>query len=223
MTTDLSASGASPLDPRSVTPELFIQALLAGDRLRARKLARAAFQLGVEHLYEEVIRPAMVEVGALWHANRITVADEHAATAIAQSTVASLYPEFQWEVEGPRALVACAEGERHEFGARMVADLLALNGWQAVFIGSDTPISSLVDMAAKVKPAFVAVSVGLPLHLPNARAAVSALKERMPGLKVLVGGRAVTALPDAKDKLGADAMARSAAGAVEVVRGWKQG
>ncbi|HLL52004.1 MAG TPA: cobalamin-dependent protein [Myxococcaceae bacterium] len=219
----IRALETSALDPASVTPEAFLAALLTGDRLRAQALAHGAFQRGVDHLYEEVIRPAMVELGALWHANRITVADEHAATAIAQSTVASLYPEFPWSVGGPRALIACVQGERHEFGARMVADLLALDGWHTVFLGADTPTSSLVEMAAKVQPAFVAVSVGLPLHLPAAREAVAALKERLPKLKVLVGGRAVAPLPDAAAKLGADGMGRSAAGAVEVVRGWKQG
>ena len=207
--------------PETATSEAFLAAMLAGDRLGARAVAEAAFQLGVAHLYEQVIRPAMQEVGALWHANRITVADEHAATAIAQSTVASLYPDFPWPVGGPTALIACAEGERHEFGARMVADLLALDGWHTLFLGADTPTSALVEMTAKLKPVFVAMSVAIPFHLPKARTAVEALRERVPGLKLLAGGRAVMGLPEAHSKLGADAVAMSAAQAVEAVRRWK--
>ncbi|MHB8876158.1 MAG: cobalamin B12-binding domain-containing protein [Myxococcaceae bacterium] len=151
----------------------------------------------------------------------ITVADEHLATATAQSAVAALYPRFPWPPRGPRALVGCVQGERHEFGARMVADLLALDGWDERFLGADVPIEDLARMVRDVEPRVVGISVTIPVDVAVVRAAIDAVRRSLPSVKVLVGGLATSALRDAPGSLGADAMAQSGPEAVEVARGWK--
>src|SRR5688500_1213618 len=106
----------------------FLTLILEGDRRRAESFARRVFERrGPLFLYEEVVRPALQEVGNLWYLNRLNVADEHLATATAEAAVAALYSLFTWPPRGPRALIACVQGERHGLGARMIADLLALD------------------------------------------------------------------------------------------------
>lgn len=86
----------------------FLELILAGDRAGAALHARQDFERrGVRFLFEDVVRSALAEVGRLWSSNRISVADEHLATATAQAAVASLYPRFPWPAPGPRALVGC--------------------------------------------------------------------------------------------------------------------
>jgi methanogenic corrinoid protein MtbC1 len=201
----------------------FLALILDGDRHRAEAYARQIFEeRGVRFLYELVIQPALQDVGKLWYANRITVADEHLATAAAQSAVAALYPQFNWPPRGePRVLVACAQGERHEFGARMVADMLALDGWDDRFLGADVPIADLAAHARKVAPSVVAISVTLPVHVPTAKAAIDLVRHARPGVKILIGGLATKDHPGVCDAFGADAFALSGSEAVEVVRGWK--
>ncbi|MFY0540805.1 cobalamin B12-binding domain-containing protein [Nannocystis pusilla] len=80
------------LDP---TPgDHFASALLAGDRPGALACAREALARGVDHLYEDVVQPALVRLGDLWMRNEITIAEQHVATALAQSVLGALYPEF---------------------------------------------------------------------------------------------------------------------------------
>src|SRR4051812_47945136 len=94
----------------------FLEAILVGDRASAAGTARCALrQRGLAFVYEGVVQPAMRRVGELWYENRITVAEEHLATATAEAAVVLLYPEVQWPVGGPRAIVTCVEGERHQF------------------------------------------------------------------------------------------------------------
>src|SRR5262249_8138487 len=89
----------------------FLTLILEGDRRSAEAFARRAFERhGVRFLYEEIVQPALEQVGELWFANRISAAEEHIATATAESAVCALYPRFPWPPRGPRALIACAEG-----------------------------------------------------------------------------------------------------------------
>jgi len=203
--------------------DAFLDAILAGDRRRALAEARAAFERhGVPYLYESVVHPALVEVGERWSRNEITVADEHLATAIVNATLASLYPDFPWPDGGPKAIVACAAGERHEVGARMVADLLALDGWDAAFLGADTPPEALVRKAVDARAVLVALSVTIPVHLSAARATAALLHEALPTATVLAGGRAVAQLPDAAAALGLDGVAPSGAKGVDAARAYKR-
>jgi methanogenic corrinoid protein MtbC1 len=176
---------------------------------------------GVSYLYDRTIRGALEAVGERWRRNEITVADEHLAACTVNVVVASLYPLFPWPAVGPRAIVACPPGERHDLGARMVADLLALDGWDAAFLGADTPPEALVRMATDHRAVLVALSVTLASHLPGARTVVKLLREEIPTAKILVGGRAIADLEHPAEALAVDAVALSGTGAVHAARSFK--
>jgi methanogenic corrinoid protein MtbC1 len=208
------AANSDPVDALLTT-------ILAGDRGAAIAAARRAFDAGgVEYLYESVIEPALSRVGQLWYEDRITVADEHLATAVAEAAIAALYPSFPWPARGgAKAVVACAQEEHHTIGARMVADLLALDGWDDVFLGGDVPVESLVAKVVALDADVVALSVTLTHHLPFLNEAVERLRARAASAKIVVGGRAMT---EHAAPLGVDAVAHRAAEVVEVARGWRR-
>jgi methanogenic corrinoid protein MtbC1 len=196
--------------------------ILEGDRRGAQRYAVEVFeQHGVRFLYEEVVEPALRQVGELWSSGRITVADEHLATATAQTAVAALYPRFPWTSGGPHVVIGCVQGERHELGVRMVADLFSLDGWDERFLGADVPLEDLMRKIDAVEPKVVAISVTLPNHVAMARTTVSAVRRTFPLVKIIVGGSAPARLPDASESLGADAVVARAFDGVEVARAWK--
>jgi methanogenic corrinoid protein MtbC1 len=201
----------------------FFKMLLANDRRGVLASARSAFELGgAAYLCDRVVEPALREIGELWQRDEITVADEHLATALAQAAIASLYPDYPWPAPGPRAIVACAPGERHDLGARMVADLLALDGWNVAFLGADTPAEALVRKAADTGAVLVGLSVTLASHVPAARSALAAVRAEPGSPRLLAGGRAVSQLRDSAGTLAVDAVAKSARGAVDVARPFKR-
>jgi methanogenic corrinoid protein MtbC1 len=201
--------------------DAFAGAILRGDRATALEQARRGLlEKGLVYVYEELVTPALEEVGELWEHNRVSVADEHVASAVAQATIAALYPDVCWPTRGPKALVAAVGGEQHCIGPRMTADLLALDGWADVYLGADVPPGSLADRARDESAVLVALSATLPGHLPALRETVRALREVVPHAKILVGGRAVRDLPDAAE-LGADAIAPTAHGGVDASRRFK--
>ncbi len=80
------SEGRLTTPPEQTLGEEFLDAILATDRRRAADLAIAALQrgVGVEELYVGVLQESLHEVGRRWQSNTITVADEHAATAVVQ-------------------------------------------------------------------------------------------------------------------------------------------
>jgi MerR family transcriptional regulator, light-induced transcriptional regulator len=206
---------------REALPGAYLDAVVAGNRRRAFDVVDAALAAGMDlrSLYLEVFQPALREIGRLWQQNRITVADEHLATAITQAAMARLYDRLFALARdaGPLLVAACADSERHEVGLRMVCDLLEMEGWDTVFLGATVPLDDLVRMVRERRPQVVALSAAIAPNVPRVGQAIRAIRDALPGRAPLiaVGGRAFAEDPELAARLGADLTARDAAEAAE--------
>ena len=195
------ARGGAETDVRRVEAlrARYLNAQLAGDR---REALRVALDDGVDagiaapRIVLEIIQPAQHEIGRLWQENRISVAQEHLATAISQLVLAHLYPRLPREARrGKSALLACVEGELHAMGARVTADFLEMEGYDVHYLGASVPTDSLVEMVTEQRPDLLALSVSIPTHLGALREAVDRVCDATGGeLPILLGGRALAAV-----------------------------
>ena len=202
--------------------DAFFNALISNDRSTALRVGRLALhKLGVQALYDDVICRSMERIGEFWQMNRITVAEEHMSTALAQFVVAVLYGELEWPPVGPKAIVTCCEHEQHQFGARMVADMLSLDGWDVRYLGGDLPRDAVVSLAQNFEPVFVAISTTLDQHVPQTLQLIEQLRAVRPPLRTMLGGAAINRLGADARSLGADAFAESSRAAVSAARVWK--
>ena len=177
----------------------YLDAQLASDRRGAVRLLVDGFNRGasVSALLLDVIQPAQRQIGRLGQENRITIADEHLATAISQVALAHLYqlaPRNQ--PLDRRVLVACVEGERHDMGARVVADLLDFAGFDVFFLGADVPVASLADKVLAARPHMVILSMTMSFHQDALRRSIAAIRESNPSLPIAGGGHAFEWSPE---------------------------
>ena len=194
-----------------------IQARRRDDALElVRSAARDAGLAAAVQLLAEVQR----KVGELWQQNELTVADEHAATAVVDLALAAACLEVERRPHAPggTVVVACAEEEWHVMPARMFAEQLTAAGWDVVFLGASTPAEHLQRFVAAEPPAAVAVSCTVPLYLHGARRAIAA--SHAVGVPVLAGGAAFGAAPNRAAAIGADAWASTLDGAVATLSRW---
>jgi methanogenic corrinoid protein MtbC1 len=202
----------------------YLAAVLVGDRRRAMEVVDEARDsgLGLRSLYVEVFQPALREVGRLWQENRITVADEHLATAITQAAMSRLYGELFAPHPGPPRLLiaACTESERHEVGLRMVCDLLEMEGWDTLFLGATVPTEQLVKMILEQKPDVVALSAALAHHLPHLAETIRTIRAATGASApiIAVGGRPFLGDSGLAARVGADLTAIDAAQAVSALQ-----
>jgi len=196
-------------------------AVLLDEHGLAHSVIEQAIDRGISHadIYLEVLMPAQVRMGELWHDGTINAAQEHLATAITMEMMELLRKTMAPRKSlGVRALVTPVEGDQHYVGARMIADLLLMDGWEVDFLGNGTPAGDLAAFVRQRKTDLVALSSTLPEFLSNARAAAEAVRALPPPRpKVLLGGAAVDA-DQSPGSLRCDAIARSAIQALTEAR-----
>lgn len=152
------------------------------------------------------------------------MAQEHLATGIAGRSMTTLYGHVARpsRPRPRRAVVTCAPNEYHEMGARMLADLLELEGWDVRYLGANTPEGDVLALLNSWLPHVFALSVCVPFNLEAAGELLASVRAAplLWSTRVLVGGLAFTWSTDLWRRLGADGYAPDAGAAVETVRGW---
>ncbi|WP_088280656.1 B12-binding domain-containing protein [Ideonella sp. A 288] len=214
-------------NPHRALGEAFLDACVHLRRSQAAALVQQAIRDGVPvpEIYTGVITPAMRELGRLWHQNRLTVAQEHYCTAVAQMVMAQLFPVIFDNDRKPigRIVSACVAGELHEIGARMVADLFEMAGWDTAFLGADVPRESVVDMLVETEAQVLAISVTLAANLSDASALIAAVRASpaCAAVKILVGGAAFNVEPTLWRQMGCDGWAPDPGTALELADRWR--
>ncbi|MFI5805955.1 B12-binding domain-containing protein [Streptomyces sp. NPDC051561] len=191
----------------------------AGDEHSATEAVAWALNNGVdpEALLLDVIAVVQGRVGEEWAANRMSVAQEHAATAINERAIAALavHSAARRTPSLGRVTVACVDGEWHALPARLVAEVLKLRGWRVDYLGAQVPAPHLISHLHRTKADAVALSSSIATRLPTAHAAITACQAV--GVPVLVGGAAFGPQGQYATLLGAQAWAPDARTAADLL------
>jgi methanogenic corrinoid protein MtbC1 len=137
----------------------------------------------------DVVLPVLHEVGDRWARGEITVAQEHFATELITGRLRGLAREWDRGL-GPRAVLACPAGERHDIGLLCCGLALDRRGWRVTYLGPDTPADALESAVATVNPTLVVIGAVQSEPLRAAASALAALADRV---GVAVGGAGASA------------------------------
>ncbi len=201
----------------------YLLAVLEGDGRRAIQTVVAAADRGhpIHDLYLRVLVPAQKEIGRMWLANELTIADEHLSSVTARRLMSRLVCHAPAApANGKTIVVASVVGNRHDLGTQVVADFFEMDGWRTIELGADVPACALVEMLDSANIDLLCLSAALPVQLPAVRDTIAAVRRTMPGstIKILVGGRAWEGSADLARQLGADDYAANAQEAVRLGR-----
>src|SRR5690242_2319610 len=163
-----AAAEAATLAARAPARDGEIAPLDAKDRLAAALAsfddsdAHAAFdallaRLSIDTLLRDVIVPYLHELGARWERGEASIAQEHFATTLLRGRLLGLARGWGRGI-GPIAVLACAPGEQHDLGLLAFGLALRARGWRIVYLGADTPITSVADTVRFLDPACIVVS-----------------------------------------------------------------
>ena len=203
--------GAQPAaDSMGLTREVFLAAILSGQRQAALKVVEEALRVGHSHVevYAEVFAESMHRVGKLWELNKISVAQEHIATAITQYAIAVIYPGMiPAAAHRGNMIVTGVSGELHQIGANLVADAMEANGWRVRFLGTNLPLSSVLAAIEENSADVLCISTTIVANLPSVvdlvRAIRDKLSERSP--RIILGGAAFRLATQFAGEVGATA------------------
>lgn len=218
------AASREPLHASSlpVANTVYLQALLAGDREAAVGICLEQLRRGTPlHALYRLIEDAQRELGRLWEEGVLSVAEEHLGTSITQLVLSRLAGSLGTPApHRGRVVVTGVQGEAHHVGAQMVADALAMDGWDVENLGTNTPHGDVVRRVQDQRCSILAVSVMLVATLPELEELIRQVRRACGSdrPKIMVGGGAFHDRPDLWRLLGADGWAPDLEGAVRVAR-----
>jgi excisionase family DNA binding protein len=161
--------------------------IAAGDETQARhRLERLADGVPLISLCEHVIAPALRLIGDDWEAGRVSIAQEHRASAICERLIAARARQPAGRPRGT-AVVATPPGERHGLPALMAAACLREDRWVVHHLASDLPVEEVTRLADQVGAGLVVLSSAMDETARRAQQAAQAITASRPGLNVLAG------------------------------------
>ncbi len=148
--------------------------------------------LSIPQLYEDILAVSLTRIGGPDTPQEVAIWEEHVHTGIVMAVMGACLPILvqQRPVAAKRlsVMVFCPEDEYHSVGAQMAVDFFALCGYDAVFIGANTPRDEVLAAAKVLNPHAVAISVSNYYHLRPGLRTAQLVREHMQATKVLFGG-----------------------------------
>ena len=163
--------------------------LEAFDEDGAHELLDRLFGLhGLERTIRDALMPYLREVGERWARRQVSVAQEHFASRLIEGRLLALARGWN-RGTCRRAVLACPPGEQHTLPLVCFGLILRSRGWRNIYLGAETPPST-VDMAADMVAADVVImsAVSSDRFAPIAKA-LRGLARRRP---LVLAGAAAT-------------------------------
>ncbi len=209
----LAASGAgAPARQKEALPdeasaffEAALEAVRALDtRVLEQVLRRADVTLGTQGMLQRVAAPLAQALGSLWRDGTITAAQEHFATVVLRTYLATAAQIFAASGNEPVLVVATPSGQLHELGAMLVAASAANLGWRVIYLGASLPAAEIAGAVLQSRAKAVALSLVYPENDSRMEGELVRLRELLPaGTGLIIGGRAIAAYRPILDKIGA--------------------
>jgi 5-methyltetrahydrofolate--homocysteine methyltransferase len=113
-------------------------------------------------------------------------------------------------VNAGKVVMATVEGDVHDIGKNIVCVMLKSYGFEVIDLGRDVCADTVVAAAQDSGASVVGLSALMTTTVPAMEKTIKALREKLPSVKVVVGGAVLTEAYSARigaDKYAPDAMA----------------
>ena len=162
----------------------------------AFELTRHALDEGISpgDILEDALIPAMSKVGQKFSRNEIFVPQMLMAAKAMSSSMTHIKPYYLSGETNRRGtfIIGTVRGDLHDIGKNLVSMMIAGAGWEIVDLGVDVSTDNFTETIEKHPGAVLGLSALLTTTMENMRKSVVELRERFPGLRILVGGAPVT-------------------------------
>lgn len=185
------------LDIYAQVRDELIAAVHAFDPDALERAVNRALTLGSASIVgERVIVPVMTTVGNLWHAGEITVAQEHLASSILETTTRKLIGLVQPASGARRLVMGCFAEDEHVLPLYAASLHLAQAGFRIIMLGARTPPAAIHQAVGALSPVCVGLSVTVTPKPHRARELVDAYASACDGTPWIVGGQGTTDLEE---------------------------
>jgi excisionase family DNA binding protein len=168
--------------------------LISGCEEETANFMIGAHLQGVEltEIFDELLSPAMRQIGELWYRGELSVTQEHLATRAAHYAVHKLRTSLPLpEMKSKTAFCAAFEGDLHELPSYLAQVTIENQGWEVMNFGANTPLFSLNEEILQYTPQAVCLSATYLGELERISRDYKEFRENTLKLKipVILGGK----------------------------------
>jgi DNA-binding transcriptional MerR regulator/methylmalonyl-CoA mutase cobalamin-binding subunit len=165
---------------------------------------QASLQLGGSSMIEKLMVPLIEMIGEKWDDGSISVAQEHAASAVIKEILLLAGRPHSESRGAPNLLVATPAGQLHELGAMLVACTARRRGWSVTYLGPSLPADEIAAAAKLKESSAVALSIVYPGDDAELPGDLKRLRELLSDeCAILAGGRCAGAYAPVLEEIGA--------------------
>lgn len=154
----------------------------------------------IRTVINRLLFPLLKRLGDRWASGLGTIAEEHFFGFYMRNKLGAQFHHRSQRVNGPRLLLACLPGERHEFGILLFALAVSEAGYMPIVLGADMPLAEIPAAITKTKSLAVVLSSMISPKPELIRAELSELVSRT-SVPVFLGGRATVDLANELRKI----------------------
>lgn len=190
---ELSALLDAPVDTNPIWAHQFLLILefsRKGDAPAIREsLLLGLKTLGLKKFVLEFVAPLVVEVGVAWRNNLVTVAQEHLCTAEIIKVLSEANAQILIAPNSIKVLLATPSFELHTIGLKMAETMVLLAGGFPLYLGAQTPLDQIIQMANDADVNVVAISISAAYPLKEFRRFIKTLDDELPkNIDIWIGG-----------------------------------
>jgi len=191
-----------------------VELILLGNRKEAMGLLDAsAAKVRWRKTINEVLEPALDEIGKRWAAENISLAAGYLAGKIAEDALLKAFEteEAVPQTKGP-IVIGNVEDDFHSLGRKLVGIFLKTAGWKVIDLGNDVPAEDFVNAAIAGDAKIIGVSAMMLTTAENIRKIRIELDQRGLTGRILlaVGGAVFKIRPELVAEVGGDGTVSSA-------------
>jgi methanogenic corrinoid protein MtbC1 len=171
----------------------YLDLVMNGKRKEGAEFALSWLKFGLspEKIADDLLLPALRQIGLFWQTNRTSATTEHSATDVTRYVIFRLLDSVPRERALPyKAVLSCVPGDEHEIGVDLMAGVLELKGWSIVLTGRSAPGQDILECVIRVRPDVVFLSMSLTAHLPAAQALILEIRKNVPQTMIILAGAA---------------------------------
>jgi MerR family transcriptional regulator, light-induced transcriptional regulator len=160
-----------------------VRSLLAASNRLDPEAIRSVLELGETEIglaatLDEVVMPAMRQIGAWWEAGDCDIDQESLTTAVVRAWLAKVTTLAPAPAAGERTvLLATGPDDFHTLGLEALAAQLAQHGLPSRLLGARTPLTTLLAATEATRRGVVVVVSHLPSQRRSAVASINAVAE----------------------------------------------
>jgi len=225
---ELSASGDEPLSAPitqtasvpsvnldSVRKQWLDSCLMFNENIAEQVLNQAFALYPLEAVCIEVLQKGLVEMGNMWYLDKVTIQQEHFASALAHRRLDALIAATPPPTRPEAILIGCAPKDQHTFTPLLLTLLLRRRGLKVVYLGANVPNQRFQETLLSIKSHLVVLSAQLLKTANELRDIAGHLTAS--GARVAYGGRIFNLLPEIRNHIPAHFLGESIQEAIPAI------